>query len=110
MKILTWQKIRQQRDWQTQQTHQHVCHSQVDDEVIGDIVHPGVPVYDADHEAVPNDANEEHHAIGEGVNCYHMYMLSDEAEATLSCAVGMIGIHSPYVCGICPITESHTCG
>lgn len=48
-KRLTDIDVGQERGWQTEDEHQNVGHGQVDDEIIGDVPHPGWPTDDGYH-------------------------------------------------------------
>lgn len=65
MCLLTDIDVGQQRGGQAEHQHQYVGHGQVDDEIVGDVAHPGRPVHHGHDQQVAHQAHQEHHGVRE---------------------------------------------
>lgn len=72
---LTCVQIAEESNGHTEDRHENVRHRQVYDEVVGDIVHGAVPDNHGDHHQVPEQGEEEHRRVYNGVDNYHIYRL-----------------------------------
>jgi len=70
-KGLTDIDVGQERGGQTEDEHQYVGHGQVDDEVVGDVAHPGRSADDGHHQQVADQPDQEYHGVREAVDGRH---------------------------------------
>lgn len=63
--------VGQERGGQTEDEHQYVGHGQVDDEIVGNVAHPGRPADHRHHQQIADQPDQEHHGVRETVDGRH---------------------------------------
>ena len=74
---VTVEYVGQEGDWQTEDADESVCHCQVDDQIIGDVVHAYVTPNGYHDEQVTDHANHEHDAVRKRVRRKNLIRMSD---------------------------------